>query len=104
MSWYRYYCNCGFEFEEERQIGTDHPDCPKCNGKYGEELFQDYGNQVLGHGFIPITAGIQSEINKKRIGQEQLQKLEEKNQKYSTIGARQIKKELEKHKNDFKNL
>lgn len=86
MSVYEYYCEeCQLLYTEERPIGTDHPNCPSCNVEYGEVFHVNYEalNVTLGKGIIPVTTmGQQSDINKKRLGKELLQKEEEENRKY----------------------
>lgn len=104
MSTFLYYCAaCKLDYEEERSIGTDHPqNCPHCNEPFGDNFHVNFAklNVTLGKGIIPVTTfGQQSEINKKRLGKELLAKEVED---FAKKDPRCIKKKFEENlKNDF---
>lgn len=81
MALFQYVCeHCEWLYEEERPIGTDHPEeCPDCGVAYGDVFRQYYEGKNVGawaYGNV-TTFGQQSELNEKKLGKEQLQLMEE---------------------------
>jgi putative FmdB family regulatory protein len=81
MPTYQYKCDaCDVAYEDDHLMSEPHPTmCPACGEPYGERFGQDYANYnqigiVKGN---PTTLGQQAELNAKRLGKEQMQKMVE---------------------------
>lgn len=78
MPFYSYLCKCGHSYEEMKMISDPFPEkCPECGRKYGHGFEQDYQKfNITGTVYgDPKTVGQQAELNEKRAGKEQVEKI-----------------------------
>lgn len=78
---------CGHAFDQFKSLLAPHPEkCPPCGEPYGRAFQQDWGQfRVTGTVYgDPKTLGQQAELNEKRMGREQTQRLWEGEQRRLT--------------------